>query len=173
MVPYFWSVKRMNMYRQPMRMGQAPTVNNPPLPMSNVIAEDWYNYSTVFTSVAASNSYTNSIQIEADSDFEIIKLEQYTILDSTATTPENAGASEVPDCTVLLIDTGSGRQLMNIALPVFCIFGTAMLPYVLPKSKRLFARSTLSVQITNLSSGQSYDYIYLSFSGRKIFTTNS
>lgn len=166
----------MNMFRQPMHMrgmGQAPTVNNPALPIlndPNILAEDWYNYSTVFTSVAASTSYTNSIQIEADSDFEILKLEQYTIASASEATPQTAGASTVPDCTVLLIDTGSGRQLMNIALPIFTIFGTAQLPFILPKSKRLFARSTLSVQITNLNTAQAYAYIYLSFSGRKIFT---
>lgn len=156
-------------------MGAAPMVNNPGLPMGidgdpNVIATDWYNYSAFVTSLAASGSATTSIQIEADSDFEIMKLEQYTIQDAADTADQLAGGSIVPDVTVLLTDTGSGRQLMNIALPIFNIFGTAQLPYVLPKPKRLFARATLSIQVANLNTNHGYAYIYLSFSGRKIFT---
>lgn len=159
-------------------MGAAPMVNNPGLPVGvggdpNIIAEDWYSYSCFVAGIAASGSATTSIQIEADSDFEIVKLEQYTIQDAADTADQLAGGSIVPDCTVLLIDTGSGRQLMNIALPVFSIFGTAQLPYILPKPKRLFARSTLSVQVANLNTNHGYAYIYLTFSGRKIFTRGS
>lgn len=152
----------------------APGVNNPVLPQGvgddpNVIATDWYSYSCFVTDLAAAASTTTSIQIEADSDFMIEKLTQYT-LTTLAEVPQFAGSSYVPDVTIMLIDTGSGRQLMNIPLPAFNIFGTAQLPFVLPKPRRLFARSTLSVQVANLNTSQSYAYIYLTFTGRKIFT---
>ena len=155
-------------------MGQAPGVNNPMLPMGvegdpNVIATDFYNYSVFFTNLAPNTSATTSLQIEADSDFEIVKLQQFTISDAAEATPQ-ISTNQVPDVTVLLTDTGSGRQLMNIALPISNIFGSGTLPFILPRTKRLFARSTLSVQVTNLNTADTYAYIYLTFSGKKIFT---
>lgn len=155
----------------PQRMGasnanipQSATVDNPGL-----VAEDWYTYSVLFLAVTPLNSFIGSIQVEADSDFEIIKLTQFAMVADDVAQEESSRV--LPLATVLLTDTGSGRNLMNQAVAIPALFGSAELPMILPKPKRLFARATLAVTVQNLSSTIEYSYLQLSFIGKKIFNT--
>jgi len=133
----------------------------------SVVSTDFYSYGAYVSTLAVNSSQTTSIQIEADSDFEIIKL-TYSAFDDV-NTAITAATNPVPIANILLTDTGSGRQLMNIPIPIASLFGTAELPFILPKSKILFARSVLALTFYNLSGAVAYDRIAVTFHGRKIF----
>jgi hypothetical protein len=136
---------------------------------SGEVATDFYTYSVAFSDLLQATAQTSSIQIEADSDFEIIKLSAYSIYDTTEATIANLEQNQFP-FSVMLTDTGSGRNLMSQAVAVPALFGTAQLPFILPKTKLIYARSVLAVTITNLSSALDFDYVQLCFHGRKIFS---
>jgi hypothetical protein len=162
----------MNYHHQ---MGAAaPGVNNPMLPQMNtqdqgpLVAVDWYTYSAQVTGLTALTSQVTNIQIEADSDFDIIKLTSFGIV--TLDTDVNEATRTLPMVTVLLTDTGSGRNLMNIPLAIPSMFGTAELPFILPVPKRLFARATLAITLQNISTDIDYAYLQVSFTGKKIFS---
>lgn len=65
-------------------------------------------------------------------------------------------------------DTGSGRNLMNTAVPVASIFGTGQLPFILPRQRIFLANATVNVTLTNFDVAADYD-LYLSFIGEKGF----
>lgn len=134
-------------------------------PPQDKLNADFYAYNILFQTLNAGTSQTANIQIQADSDFEIQKL---TAFAANANTTEPANTA-MPLVTVLLTDTGSGRQMTDIAVPISSLFGNAQLPFILPNTKILQARAVLAVQISNFGSGVNYSYIQLSFIGRKIF----
>lgn len=132
----------------------------------DVVATDFFVYSTTTTALGANGTATTSLAIEADSDFEVLKLSQSTIEDDTAAQTDSS--RDIPLVNILIVDTGSGRQLSNVAHPIDVIFGSGQLPFILPNPKLFFARSTIQFTFTNLTSVV-YDRITLSLIGRKIF----
>lgn len=132
---------------------------------SGKIATDFFVYDVIFSALVAGTSQTNNIQIQADSDFEIQKLTAQvfqTLAADQSTTVQQA-------ISVLITDTGTGRQLSDIAVPLSNLFGDAKLPFILPNTKILSARSILAIQVSNYSSAVTYARVQLSFIGRKIF----
>ncbi|MGH8677508.1 MAG: hypothetical protein ACREUQ_04055 [Burkholderiales bacterium] len=104
------------------------------------VIEEPFAYSITFT---AAGSVNGVIQIQADADFKIMAGAFFSgDADVTADT------WVIPDLTVLLTDTGNGRQLSDQPLQVSNWFGDAKLPFVWPVPKLLTARSTLQVQIS-------------------------
>ena len=128
--------------------------------MAKQIVQEYFNYSVEFLALVHATTVTNNITIQADADFIIAK----TMMDArTAAASTN---QPTPYGTVLLIDTGSGRQLMDIPCALTVYFGNAQNPYILPQAKRIAAASTLQVQVTNKESATDYD-LRLTFSGFK------
>lgn len=132
---------------------------------SNQIATDFFVYSAIFTTVLAGTSQTTNVQIQADSDFEIQKLTAQIIQDLA--TEDNS--TSIQGLSALITDTGTGRQLSDVAVPLSDLFGTAQLPFILPNTKILAARAILAVQLSNYATGINYARVQLSFIGRKIF----
>jgi hypothetical protein len=140
----------------------------PPIPgATTIIAEDWYTYQIQFQNLTAGSTQTGFIQIEADSDFLIQKLTEMTDINGASQT---VTTQLIPICKVVIVDTGSGRQLMNQAVPVSSIFGSGKLPYILPTPKLFVKNSRINVTVENFSAGTDYDNLFLSFEGKKIFT---
>ena len=132
-----------------------------------IIAEDFFTYTTRFEDLLAGATGNQFIQIEADSDFLIQKL---------AASPFETGdeitvfSQPIPLCTILIVDTGSGRQLMNEPIPVDALFGTGRLPFILPTPKLFVKNSRINVTLVNFSTGTDYADIWINFIGKKIFT---
>ena len=74
-----------------------------------------------------------------------------------------------PEISVIIKDTGSGRNLMDEPVPITTLAGSGALPFILPIPKVIKASSTLEVQFNNYSGATSYDDIYLVFHGQKVF----
>ena len=140
----------------------------PPIPgATTIIAEDWYTYQIQFQNLLSGSTQVGFIQIEADSDFLIQKLAEMTDINGASQT---VTTQIVPIVKVVIVDTGSGRQLMNQAVPVSSIFGSGKLPYILPTPKLFVKNSRINVTVENFSAGTNYANLFLSFEGKKIFT---
>lgn len=130
----------------------------------NVI-KDFYVYQEDFASLANGASATGNINIQADSDFVVQKL---TYFADIAAAVQTDATRVIPLVNVLITDTGSGRNMMESALPISNIFGTGEIPFILPTPKLFLARSTITIQLSNFSAATTYN-LRLSFAGYKIF----
>lgn len=126
---------------------------------------DFYIYEAETLALAAAGNANDTVQIEADSDFILQKLAYQADIAAAAQTDSTR---VLPLVTVLLTDTGSGRQLMNNPIPVPSFFGTGELPFILP-NPRLFARNTvINIAFTNFSAATAYN-LRLAFIGYKVY----
>lgn len=138
-------------------------------------------YSTQFLNsvIAAGAAITQNISIQADSDF-VANYMTVTVYDS----PQNTVVTALAPLTIQLLDTGSGRSLMDSAQSIQNIVGGAMnanggsggsAPFIFPEPLLLRASSVLQVTITNLTSltittgGRTFQRVDVSFSGYKVF----
>lgn len=79
------------------------------------------------------------------------------------------GATRVyPNASVMIVDQGSGRQMMDVSTPITSIAGDGQFPYILPEPRLIGANSTLSVVYTNYDAAAGYN-LRLTFNGFKIF----
>lgn len=126
---------------------------------------DFYIYGTNFTNIAAGATLTNIISIQADSDFEVQKMNFSSDL---AAGVQTDSTRTIPQCSVVILDTGSGRQLMNQAIDLTTFFGNGLQPFILPMPKVFRANTALSIALTNYSAAQVYN-VKMSFIGVKLF----
>lgn len=131
------------------------------------VSRDLYTYEEDFAEadLVAGQTLNGSIEIQADSDFVWTKGAYFATVAGGAQTNDSR---VVPLVSLQLIDTGSGRNLMETATPVPSVFGTGELPFVLPVPRLFFARSTIQVQVTNFSAATDYG-LRLSFIGYKAY----
>ena len=131
------------------------------------VARDFYTYEEDFleADLTAGSTLNGSVEIQADSDFVWQKACYFADL---ALAPQTLNTLVIPLVTIQLIDTGSGRNLFELAAPITSMFGTGQLPFVLPIPRLFFARSTIQVQVSNFSAGTDYG-LRLSFIGYKAY----
>lgn len=132
------------------------------------VARDFYTYEEDFliADLTAGATLNGSIEIQADSDFIWQKANFKASLNLGVSQTDSSRI--LPDVTVQLVDTGSGRNLLELAAPISSLFGTGELPFVLPIPRLFFARSTILVQVSNFNTADAYD-LRLSFIGYKAY----
>lgn len=130
----------------------------------NVIV-DLFSYVFPTFAVAPAANQQQQVLIQADSDFECLQLMFHADIAAAAflwnTRP-------LPNVTLLLTDSGSGRQLMNAAVPLSALAGIAEQPAWLPQTKIFQRNATVVALITNFDVAVTYN-IRLTMVGRKIF----
>jgi len=126
---------------------------------------DFYVYSTFHEAVANGGVDSQNIRIQADSDFQLQKLTYFADKNQATQTDSSR---VVPLATVLITDSGSGRNIMSEDIAIPALFGIGELPFILPTPKIFPAQSIITLKVTNFSSGDTYD-IRLNFIGRKLF----
>lgn len=129
------------------------------------VARDSFTYPLEFMDLQPGETQTKTFTIQADSAFFVHNQVQFTDTGS----PQDASSREIPVCKIMITDTGTGRQLYAEAVSLASQFGTAELPYILPRPKYFLSRATVEVSITNISSGTTYPRIMLAFNGEKIY----
>lgn len=149
----------------------APQMAAPQIPVFNPediaspdYVEDFTVYQLDFT-LAAGASQTQSIPIQADSAFKWTKAAYYATIANAAFT---ATTRPIPNMTIQVTDTGSGRVLFNNPVPIPSIFGEGELPFILPVERIFDARSSMQVTVANFDAAVTYT-TRLSFIGSKIF----
>jgi hypothetical protein len=127
--------------------------------------QDWFIYGLDVLNLAPAGTFNGSIQIQADSDFKMVKLTQAS---------DNAGAAQtessriLPNASITFLDTGSGRALFSQAIALNALFGTGELPYILPVPRIFKARTNISVTVVSFEAALTLN-IRLALHGMKIF----
>ena len=132
-----------------------------------MILKDFFIYGIDFPSIVAGATATDNIQIQADADFETQKLTYFADIAGAAQT---LTTQVVPLITVLIVDAGSGRQIMNVATAIPAFFGDGRIPFILPTPRIFAARSNVTFTLVNFSAATTYR-IRLSLIGTKLFQT--
>jgi len=129
------------------------------------VIEEPFVYTADFANLAFGTTITDLIQIQADADFKIMAATFQANNNGAVLTDSTR---PVPNVSVLLTDTGNGRNLMDQAIPIPCLFGTGELPFIWPVPKLMSARSTLQVQASSFEAAQAWD-LTLHFIGVKLY----
>lgn len=127
--------------------------------------KDFFIYEIDFAALAPAASATAQLAVQADADFIWSKAAQMSDIAAAA---ETVSSQVIPLASVLITDSGAGRQLMNTAVPIFNIFGNGQIPFILPRPRIFRSQSVVTVQVTNYSAATTYN-IKLSFIGEKGF----
>lgn len=127
--------------------------------------EDFFVYEFDFAGIAPGATVNGNITIQADSDFKLTKLTQFTDI---AAAGQDSGTLVVPLISLAIVDTGSGRQLFSAPVPVGAIFGNGTLPFILPVPRIFKARTNISLTFVNYDAANTYN-LRTSFIGSKIF----
>lgn len=126
---------------------------------------DFYSYTQKATALAAAGTTSLVFQIEADSYFYLNALSYQADVAAAALTDST---NVVPLVTLVLFDSGSGRQLMANPVPFNAITGYNGGPFRLPKPRRFAATSQITATLVNYSAATTYN-IYLTLSGFKVY----
>ena len=137
----------------------------------NKILSEPFTYTANFYDLLRSTSQTGAIQIHSDSDFEIHKLSANVMSDSAAINSvfytDIGRGVHAPGLYVLMTENTIEARLSDIATPLVNVFGTAAEPFILKQPKTIRANSVLSIQLSNLYTGQDFDSVELCFIGKK------
>ena len=114
------------------------------------------------TNVVGTEAIVN-IPIEADSTFTWERT-TYTLTQNASQTRDTV---VIPDVSVQITDTGSGRNLQQLPVNINDLAGSAQLPFVLPVERVFAARSTIQVTFTQNQAVDVYQGLSLVFHGYK------
>lgn len=121
----------------------------------------FYVYGLSFLALAPGVTATQTLAIEAQSDFELRKMNQFSDIGAAGTVESTR---VMPNATILLTEASSSVQFMNIAIAIPSLFGSGGLPFILPIPVVLQAQSILTVAVTNYDAATTYN-IRLAFIG--------
>lgn len=134
---------------------------------SRTVYEDFYVYQLNFLSLAGATSATGNINIQASSDFVLQKM---TYAANIGAAIQQDQTRVIPIVNMQVTDAGSGNTLFSASTPVSAIMGDGRLPFILPKPKIFPAKSTITVDVSNLTSATTYN-LFLSFIGYRVYRT--
>lgn len=128
--------------------------------------KDFFFYKATVADLGPGVSKTNVINIEANSDFIWLKC---------AYSADIAGAAQTEDSRVIplvrvsITDSGSGRQLQNLPIPVSNMAGHDGLPLNLPEPREFQKNSNISFTFTSYDASATYANVELVLMGYKKF----
>lgn len=126
---------------------------------------EFYVYGIDFEAVAAGTPANGSIQVQADSNFELQKLSFFADI---ALGDQEQATRVLPLITVQFTDTGTGRQMFNTPIAIPSIMGDGQIPFILPTTKTFQANASILVTLANYSSATDYN-VRISLIGSKVF----
>jgi hypothetical protein len=130
---------------------------------------DFYSYTQRAVLAGAVAATTSLVyQIEADSYFYLNAISYQA---DTALANVTDSTNVVPLVTIVIFDSGSGRQLMANPVPLNCIAGYNGSPFRLPKPRRFASTAQITVTLVNYSA-IAYN-ISLCLSGFKVYVTQA
>ncbi len=130
------------------------------------IVTDFFIYTASFGAIAANASQQVNINIQADSSFTVQKLTYFALV--TAGTEMTADSRVLPNLTIAITDTGSGRDLQNSAVPITSICGIGELPHILSTPKVFNPNSNIQTALSEFG-GDGYSSVFINYIGFKTF----
>lgn len=144
----------------PMPQGASPWNNG------TYASRNFFTYEAdTIAALAAGASQNLTFNIAGDSDFFWTKFAAFALVGGTSTL---RNADQLASCTVLIVNTTTGRQYSSSATPIPNVAGTGELPFILPQITMWQRKSTIQIQLQNIGSA-TYSGVYLSFMGIKAF----
>ena len=138
--------------------------------MNNVEFDAFWLVFPTFGPFTAGLNVQNSVIIPNDSDFECRRITYHI----DAATQLTQATQTIPNITLLLTDGGSGRALMNAAVPLASVACPEAGPGVDLAWPKIFTRNSLiTASLTNFDGAATTFLIRLTLSGRKIFSTGA
>lgn len=134
-----------------------------------------YSYSLIFDITGgATFNQTQNIQIQADAEFILLQT-QYNFFLKDTPSPSVLDRLLPLGANVQLTDSGSGRNLLNEAVPVPSIFGDGILPFILTTPKAFAAATVLRTTIStgSVSLNAADTTLVLVFTGEKRYYLNT
>ena len=127
---------------------------------------DVFFYGVDFVTLVQGTTITRTFTVQRDSDYLMVGATATVELDAT---PQTAGLRN--GLTVTMEDTGAGRQLQNLAVPLLNVAGTGELPCYWPQPKFIRAASDFATTIINGQGGGAADLLVRwTYFGFKLFT---
>lgn len=130
---------------------------------------DVFSYVFPTFTIAPAANQTQQVVIQADSAFECFSIAFHADIAVAAFV---WNTRPIPNVTLILQDTGSGRNLMNGAVPLSAIAGIAEQPAYLPQPKTFNPLAAIQATLTNFDAAVTYN-IRLTLNGRKIYNLSS
>jgi len=127
---------------------------------------DFYSYTQRAEGLAAGGTTSLTYQIEADSYFYMNAL-MYQVDEAAADITYSDNPLGL--ITLVLFDSGSGRQLMANPTPISTVCGDGRHPFRLPKPRRIAPTSQITATLVNYSAGTTYN-VSLVLSGFKVYS---
>lgn len=146
-------------------MGELPDVND----NQRYSFRDFFTYTASLpsgTTLAPGASTTLTFNIDGESDFFVDKHTVYADVGNLGTSYLN---QELPGVLITITDTNSQRPLMNNPTPVGSIFGTGLIPFILPIRKLFYSKATVKLQLQNITGDDTYTRLDFSFVGIKAY----
>jgi len=134
----------------------------PPAPPP--VRRDFFVYGINFLSLGVGTA-NGAIQIQSDSDFELQKLSFFADI---AGAVQTESSRVLPLVTFQATDTGTGRQLFAIDMPIPSLMGDGRIPFILPTTKVFSANSSVAFTVTNYSAATTYN-VRMALIGSKLF----
>lgn len=147
-------------------MGNQGRGISPPARQGVQRIEDFFTYQVSFDALLSLTSQDGNIQIQADSDFKWISGTYYATIADAAFVQQT---QPIPNVTIQITDSGSGRQLLSAPIPVPSLFGIGVLPFIMPIPRIFKARSNISFTVANFDAAVDYN-LTVQLIGTKIFT---
>ena len=126
----------------------------------------YYTFPDVTDIAAGSTSQPVTVQIQNDSDFEwMASCYHYSLAEAAFT----YSSQPIPNWKATIIETGSGKQLMNAPTPVDSIFGVPGRPIWLQQPKVFSRNSVIQMTIANFDAAVADGNFIATFIGRKLY----
>jgi hypothetical protein len=129
------------------------------------VRRDFFVYGVNFLALAPAAATSSAIQIQADSDFELQKLAFFADIAGGTETEATRG---LPLVTLQITDTGTGRQVFSIPVPIPAIMGDGRIPFILPTTKIFSSNASVTFDVVNYSAATTYN-LRLLLIGSKLF----
>lgn len=130
---------------------------------------DFFTYTVGLGSgatLAPGASTTLTFNIDGESDFFWDKATIFANIANDGTTYD---ANILPGVNITIVDTNSQRPLMNNPTPATNVFGTGLIPFILPIRKLFYSKATVKIQIQNITDDDTYTRLDFSFVGIKAY----
>lgn len=128
----------------------------------------WLVFPT-FGPMTAALAQNQQVVVPNDSDFECRRI-MYHI--DAAAAQFVVAAAIIPNVTIMIQDSGSGRNLLNNAAPLASVAcaESAIAPVDLAWPKIFARNSTITITLTNFDAAATTNNIRITMAGRKIFS---
>lgn len=129
--------------------------------------QEFFVYTANFGQILADSNNTVQINIESDSQFVVQKL-TFFVTGTDLSISQTDSTRIIPNLTIQIVDTGSGRNLQNDAIPLSSIAGEGDLPHILSTPKTFKANSIITTNLTNFGTDP-YENVFVNYIGKKVF----